>query len=162
MSDTHYGWDPGCGISLHDKIRNDMKQAMVSKDNEVRNTMRLIIGAFPDLTVPITLETGKKTTRVKKPEEITNDDILGIIRKFIKAEKTVLELKKEETSSYLELLERYLPQMATADEIRAWIRANVDLSTFKSPIQATGIVMKHFGSQAEGSLVQSVLKEMTA
>lgn len=162
MSDikNEYGWDASMGISLHDKIRQDMKRAMVNKDTAVRDTMRLIMGAFPSLTVSMTLESGKKTTRVKKPEEITDDDLLDIIRKFIKSEKTVLELKKEATSDYLELLNLYLPRMATAEEISQWVRDNVDLTAFKSPMQAMGSVMKHFGKLADGNLVKEVLKTM--
>ena len=146
------------GMSLHDKIRKDMKQAMVNKDTAVRDTMRLIIGAFPDLTVPITLESGKKTTRVKTPEEITDEDIQDILRKFVKAEKTVLEVKNKETSAYLELLNTYLPQMATPGQIEDWISQNIDFSKFKSPMQAMGSVMKHFGKLADGNLVKEILK----
>ena len=157
---SSYGWNASMGMSLYDKIRQDMKHAMLNKENTVRDTMRLIMGSFPDLTVSMTLESGKKTTRVKKPEEITDDDILDIIRKFAKSEKTVLEIKKETTSDYLELLNSYLPQMATSDEIRQWIKDNVDLSQFKSPMQAMGSVMKHFGKQADGNEVKAVLKDM--
>ncbi|WP_022664171.1 GatB/YqeY domain-containing protein [Desulfospira joergensenii] len=160
MQEPVYGWDDTMGISLHDKIRQDMKTAMVKKDTGVRDTMRLIIGSFPDLTVNITLESGKKTTRVKTPEEITDEDVLGIIRKFVKSEKTVLELKKETGSDYLTLLESYLPRMAGPEEIREWIRENVDLSQFKSPMQAMGTVMKHFGKLADGNRVKEVLKDM--
>ncbi len=155
-----YGWNASMGITLYDKIRQDMKRAMMNKDNAVRDTMRLIIGSFPDLTVSMTLESGKKTTRVKKPEEITDDDILDIIRKFAKSEKTVLEIKKETSSDYLDLLNTYLPQMATPAEIKQWIKDNVDLSQFKSPMQAMGAVMKHFGKQADGNEVKAVLKNM--
>ena len=155
-----YGWDASMGISLHDKIRQDMKASMLKKDTEVRDTMRLIMGAFPDITVPITLESGKKSTRAKKPEEITDEDIHDIIRKFVKSEKTVLELKKETTSDYLELLEAYLPKMATTEEIEAWIKTNVDFSTVKSPMQAMGTVMKHFGKLADGNQVKAILQGM--
>jgi uncharacterized protein YqeY len=155
-----YGWDASTGINLHDKIRQDMKTAMISKDKEVRDTMRLIIGAFPGLTVDMTLESGKKTTRVKTPEEITDEDIQNIIRKFAKSEKTVLDIKKETTSDYLELLNLYLPQMATAEEIGGWIKDNVDLASFKSPMQAMGNVMKHFGKLADGNVVKEVLKNI--
>jgi len=157
---SSYGWNASMGMSLYDKIRQDMKGAMINKDNTVRDTMRLIMGSFPDLTVSMTLESGKKTTRVKKPEEITDEDILDIIRKFAKSEKTVLEIKKETTSDYLELLNTYLPQMVTSDEIRQWIHDNLDLSQFKSPMQAMGSVMKHFGKQADGNEVKAVLKDM--
>ena len=155
-----YGWDASMESSLYDKIRQDMKTAMVKKNILVRDTTRLIIGAFPSLTVSITLESGKKTTRVKKPEEIIDDDILNIIRKFVKSEKTVLEIKKEATSDYLALLSCYLPRMATSQEIGQWVSENVDLSQFKSPMQAMGEVMKHFGKLADGNLVKEVLKNI--
>ncbi|MCP4719267.1 MAG: GatB/YqeY domain-containing protein [Desulfobacteraceae bacterium] len=157
-----YGWDASMGISLYNKIRQDMKGAMIKKDTLVRDTMRLIMGSFPSLTVSITLESGKKTNRVKKPEEIIDDDILNIIRKFVKSEKTVLELKKETTSDYLELLNFYLPRMATSQEIELWVSDNVDLARFNSPIQAMGTVMKHFGKLADGNQVKEVLKNMGA
>ena len=163
MTDTKqdYGWDPSMGTSLYDKIRQDMKTAMVKKDTLVRDTMRLIIGAFPTLTVNITLESGKKTTRVKTPEEITDDDLCNIIRKFIKSEKTVLEHKNETSSDYLELLNTYLPRMATPEEIEQWIRDHVDFENLNSPMQAMGTVMKHFGKQADGNQVKEVLKNFT-
>jgi len=159
-TENQYGWDASMGTSLYDKIRQDMKSAMMNKDTAVRDTMRLIIGAFPNLTVNITLESGKKTTRVKAPEEITDDDILNILRKFAKSEKTVLEHKNETTSDYLALLNQYLPKMATPEEIEQWIKDNVDFSGFKSPMQAMGTVMKHFGKLADGRQVQTVLKKM--
>jgi uncharacterized protein YqeY len=84
------GWNKDMQIPLLKKLKDDLKRAMLGKDNQVRDTIRIIMGEYPGLTVPITLESGKKTTRVKKPEEITNDDLLGIIRKLVKSEKTVL------------------------------------------------------------------------
>jgi len=157
---AQYGWDASMGISLYDKIRQDMKTSMLKKDTAVRDTMRLIMGAFPEITVPITLESGKKSTRTKPPEEITDEDIQNIIRKFVKSEKTVLELKNEDSSDYLELLESYLPKMATTEEIEAWIKSNVDFSTIKSPMQAMGTVMKHFGKLADGNQVKGILQGM--
>jgi len=159
---AQYGWDASMEISLYDKIRQDMKTSMLKKDTAVRDTMRLIMGAFPEITVPITLESGKKSTRVKTPEEITDEDIQNIIRKFVKSEKTVLEIKKETSSDYLSLLESYLPQMATTEEIEAWIKSNVDFSAVKSPMQAMGTVMKHFGKLADGNQVKGILQGITA
>ena len=145
-------------VSLHEKIKQDLKAAMRDKDKTARNTVRQIMAEFPGLTVPIELQSGKKTTRPKKPEEITDEDIIDIIRKLVKAEKTVLEAKKEASSGYLEMLESYLPQMATEEEITAWIQENIDFSDFKSPMQAMGPIMKHFGKLADGSLVKRILQ----
>jgi uncharacterized protein YqeY len=146
-------------MSLHDKLRADLKKAMLNKDPEVRNTMRLIMAEFPKLTVPITLDSGKKTTRLKKPEEITNDDIIGIIKGLVKSEQTVLELTRQETSEYMRILQSYLPKMVSREEIITWIKNNIDFSQYKNRMQAVGPVMKHFGKLADGKQVNQILKE---
>ena len=155
-----HGWGPSSGMALRDKIKADLKDALKGKNDAVRDTLRLIMGEYPSLTVPITLASGKKSFRVKRHEEMTDDDIIGIIQRLVKSEKTVLEFKGEEDSQYLRILEAYLPQMATAEEIGQWIRDNIDMTAYKSPMQAMGAIMKHFGKQADGNRVKSVLKEM--
>jgi uncharacterized protein YqeY len=154
-----YGWSREMSISLHDKLKNDLKKAMLQKDPEVRNTVRQIMAEFPKLTVPLTLESGKKSTRPKKPEEITDEDIFGIVKGLVKSEQTVLEFKKEETSEYLEVLQSYLPATASRQEITAWIKANIDFSQYKNKMQAMGPVMKHFGKLADGRQVNQILKD---
>ncbi len=153
-----YGWSSDNALSLHDKVRADLKTAMFGKDDSARDTLRQILSEFPNLTVPIVLESGKKTTRVKKPDEINDEDILDIIRKLVKSEKTVLEFKNEVSSPYLTLLEKYLPRMASEDEIKEWMAANLDFATFKNSMQAMGPIMKHFGKLADGNLVKKILQ----
>jgi len=148
-------------ISLHDKIKLDLKNAILQKQNDIRNTIRVIMGEYPKLTVPITLQSGKKTSRVKKPEEISDEDLLGIIRGLVKSEKTVLEIQKKESSPYLQVLESYLPKMAGRDEIMAWINENIDFSAYKSPMQAMAPIMKHFGKLADGNMVKGLLQELS-
>ena len=160
MSDkAEFGWNQDMQISLHDKLRADLKKAMLEKNEQVRNTLRLIMAEFPKLTVPLTLESGKKTTRLKKPEEITDDDVIGIIRGLSKSEQTVLEATGEKTSGYLDVLQTYLPKMVDQEEIISWIKDNIDFSQFKNRMQAMGPVMKHFGKLADGKLVNQILKE---
>ena len=158
-NDGEYGWSQEMKVSLHDKVRADLKAAMLNKDQEVRNTLRMVISEFPKLTVPITLESGKKSTRLKKPEEITNDDVIGIIKGLVKSEQTVLEATGQSTSEYLVNLQSYLPKMIDQEEIAAWIRDNIDFSEFKNRMQAMGPVMKHFGKLADGKIVNQILKE---
>jgi uncharacterized protein YqeY len=160
MSDsTEYGWNQEMPLTLLLKVKQDLKTAMLSKNQEARNTMRQIMAEFPKLTVPLTLESGKKSTRLKKPEEITNDDIIGIINGLVKSEQTVLEAKKEATSQYLEILQLYLPQMVSREEIMAWIKENIDFSQYKNKMQAMAIIMKHFGKTADGKQVNQILQE---
>ncbi|MGD8989865.1 MAG: GatB/YqeY domain-containing protein [Desulfobacterales bacterium] len=162
MSDTPhetYGWNPDMDTSLLAKLKVDLKQSMLQRDAAARSAIRQIMAEFPKLTVPITLESGKKSSRLKSSEEITNDDILGIILGLAKSERMVLEAKKEESSEYLNILELYLPRLANREEIIAWIKENVDFSEYKNKIQAMGTIMKHFGKQADGKMVNQILQE---
>jgi hypothetical protein len=154
-----FGWNPDWPISLLDKLKEDLKKAVLNKEPEIRNTIRQIMAEFPKLTVPITLESGKKSTRIKKPEEISDDDIIGVIQGLIKSEQTVLELTHQDTSKYLQILELYLPKMASREAIVAWIKANIDFAQYKNKMQAMKPIMQHFGKRADGRQVNQILQE---
>lgn len=143
---------------LLQRLKGDLKDAMRAKDNTRRDAIRQIMAEFPKLTVPLTLESGKKTTRPKKATEISDDDIIGIIRSLSKSEQTVLEITGKQSSGYLEALQAYLPQMADEQTIVAWIRDNIDFTQFANKMQAMGVIMKHFGKGADGKMVNSILK----
>lgn len=154
-----YGWNPEMDMPLLAKLKNDLKQAMLEKDVAARSAIRQIMAEFPRLTVPITLESGKKSTRLKTSAEITNDDIVGIIQGLAKSERMVLAAKKEEASDYLSILQLYLPRMAGREEIIAWIKENIDFSEYKNKMQAMGAIMKQFGKQADGKMVNEILQK---
>ncbi len=158
---AQYGWNKELNVSVLEKIRSDLKNAMLKRDDDVRSALRMIMSEFPKVTVPIQLEDGKKTTRPKTAAEITDDDVHGVIRGLVKSEKTVLELTRKASSPYLEILESYLPKMAGRDDIVQWISENIDFSKMKSAAQAMGPIMKHFGKLADGNLVKQILQEMT-
>ena len=162
MSDARaekYGWNQKMPLSLLDKLKTDLKQSMLNKDVEARSTIRQIMAEFPKLTVPITLQSGKKTTRPKNNEEITDDDIIGIIQGLVKSERMVLEVKNEASSTYLNILQLYLPKLATREEIIAWIEESIDFSAYPNKMQAMGKIMKHFGKQADGKMVNEILQK---
>jgi len=153
-----YGWNPDMPLPLQVKLKEDLKQAMRDRDEAGRNTIRQVMSEFFKLTMPVTLEGGKKSARPKQAEEITNDDIIGIIQGLIKSEHIVLEAKQEATSAYLQILEAYLPRQVAREEIVDWVRGNIDFSQFKIKMQAMGVIMKHFGKTADGKLVNDILK----
>jgi len=160
MSDA-YGWNESMDVSLLEKLKADLKTALRAKDGEAKDAIRVIMSEFPKLTMPITLESGKKTTRLKTDAEITNDDIQDIIKGLVKSEKVMLEAQKAESSRYMELLLSYLPRAATKEEVVAWIKANIDFSQFKNAMQAMGPIMKHFGKGADGVVVKEALAAVT-
>ncbi len=154
-----YGWNPEMDTPLLEKLKADLKQSMLQKNVAARSAIRQIMAEFPKLTVPITLESGKESTRLKSGDEITDDDIIGIILGLAKSERLVLEAKDEDSSEYLEILKQYLPRMADREEVIAWIKENIDFSEYKNKMQAMGTIMKHFGKQADGKMVNEILKQ---
>ncbi|MGD9972187.1 MAG: GatB/YqeY domain-containing protein [Desulfatirhabdiaceae bacterium] len=157
--DAQYGWNPEMSIPLLLKLKADLKTALLQKNQALKDAVRQIMSEFPKLTVPLTLESGKKSFRLKTQDEITDDDILHIIRGLVKSEKSVLEIRTDQSQDYLHILESYLPRMAEASEIIAWVDANIDFRKFKSPMMAMGPIMKHFGKKVDGNMVKAILSE---
>jgi hypothetical protein len=157
-----YGWSEESDLPLIQKLKQDLKHSMLHKHEVVRDAIRVIISEFPrKITVPIVLGTGKKSSRPKKDEEIKDDEIIAVILGLVKSEKQTMELKKEEESKYLEQLELYLPKKVSPAEIKSWIGENIDFSQVKNPMQAMGLIMKHFGKKADGNTVKDILKDIT-
>lgn len=135
-------------MALLEKLRNDLKQAMLAKDEEKKNTIKMVLGEIPRLN--------------KLANEVPTDvEVEGIIRKLIKSETQVLELTKKDPSqsTYIKVLLSYLPQSLSKEEIKEWITANIDLTKYDNPIKAMGEIMKGLKGKADGNIVRKVLSE---
>jgi uncharacterized protein YqeY len=132
-------------MGLFETIKKDLASALKAKDEVKKDALRVILG-----------ELGRLDN--KKPND---DEILKVIKKLAKAEKETLQHQGQSDSSpYLEVIESYLPSMASAEEITAWIKANIDFSQYKNKMQAMRDIMQHFGSQADGNAVKKILQQM--
>lgn len=132
-------------MRIQEQIKQDLKQAMKEKDEEKKNTLRIIIGEF-----------GRADAK-----ELSDDEVVKVIRKMIKSEQESLEYSGKPTDSrYIKILESYLPQMASEDEIRQWIAENIDFSNYKNKMQAMRDIMAHFGGGADGNQVKKILQSM--
>ncbi len=132
-------------MALQEIIRQDLKQAMKEKDEEKRNALRILIGEF-----------GRFETK-----ELTDADVIKIVKKLIKSEQEALShAGGPAPSRYIEILESYLPQTASDDAIRSWIAENIDFSRYKNKMQAMREIMAHFGSSADGGQVKKILENM--
>ncbi len=107
-------------MSLKDQITEDMKSAMRAKDSERLSTIRMLLAAVKQKEVD---------------ERVTVDDaaLIAIVDKLIKQRKDSIsqftaagrnDLADKETAE-LKVLEIYLPQRLSADEIAAEVAAIV-------------------------------------
>ena len=132
-------------MSLQEQIKKDLMAAMKAKDEETKSALRVILGELA--------RSDQKT--------LPDDQVIKTLQKLVKAEKEVIEKRGGgEDSPFMKVVEGYLPRMATDDEIRQWIGANIDFSQYKNKMQAMGLIMQHFGAGADGNRVKAVLQEM--
>ena len=126
-------------------MKKDLSAAIKAKDEKRKDALRVILGEFGRLD----------------KKELSDEEIVKILKKLMKSEKELLEQKGEgEESEFIKVIENYLPKMATEEEIKAWIQQNIDFSQFKNKMQAMGLIMKHFGATADGNFVKEIIQKM--
>jgi len=132
-------------MKLQERIKQDLTAAIKAKDEGRKAALRVILGEF---------------ARLDK-KELSDDEVIKILKKLNKSEREVLETKGDpQDSEFIKTLDSYLPQMATDAEIRDWIEQNIDFEALKNKMQAMGPIMKHFGATADGNAVKKILQAM--
>jgi len=132
-------------MKLKEQIKHDLIAAMKAKDAKKKSALRVVLGEFSRLD----------------RKELIDDDVVKILKKLIKAEKEVIQIKGERADcEFVTILENYLPKMATEAEIKSWIEQNIDFANFKNKMQAMGQIIKHFGTTADGNAVKEILQQM--
>ena len=149
---------------LTQKIRTDMTAAMKAKDALRVETLRGAMAAFTNELVA----KGRKPT-----EELADADAVAVLKRLGKQRKEAAEvyttggraeLAAKELSE-LKIIEEYLPQMASAEEIEKVARAKMaemgaaDASALG---KLTGAVMKEFAGRADGNEVKKILSSLFA
>ncbi len=107
-------------MTLKDQITEDMKTAMRAKDSERLGTIRLLLAACKQKEVDerIVLDDAAVVAIVDKLIKQRKDSIEA----FIKAERTDLADKE---ASEMKVLQAYLPQRMSADEVLTEVKAIV-------------------------------------
>ncbi len=132
-------------MNLQEQIKKDLAAAMKAKDEERKSVLRVIMGEF-----------GRQAQK-----EISDEDVVKIIKKLVKSEKEVLDKSGAgQSNRFIQVAESYLPRLATEEDIKSWIAANIDFGEFKNKMQAMRPIMQHFGANADGNLVKKILGQM--
>jgi uncharacterized protein YqeY len=130
-------------MSMQESLRVDLKNAMKARDTDRTGAIRILMGEFAR----------------QKEKVISDEQVIAIVKKLIKSERELLAAQGNEGSSFLTIMEEYLPKQASEAEIFAWTQENIDFSSFKSKMQAMKPIMLHFGSAVDGNQVKKVLEK---
>ena len=147
-------------MSLKDQITEDMKTAMRAKDSERLGTIRLLLAACKQREVD---------------ERIVLDDaaVVGLVDKLIKQRKDSIaafesaarqDLADKEAAE-ITVLQAYLPQRMSADEVLAAVKAIVVELGASGPGdmgKVMGVVKTRLAGKAEMSAVSAAVKSALA
>lgn len=149
---------------LHQKIKNEVKEAMLAKEAVRLTVVRGLLAAF----------TNELLTKKRKPtEELKDDQVMAVIKRVVKQHNDSIEqfkkggrkdLVKEEEAE-LKILEAYLPKMMDEKEIKK-VAVAVKVKLGFSDKSKTGIfigaIMKECKGSADGGLVKKIAEELLA
>jgi len=147
---------------LTQKIRTDMTAAMKARDDLRVQTLRGALAAF----------TNELVAKSKKPtEELADNDAITVLKRLAKQRKEAAEVYEkggraelaEKESKELKIIEEYLPQMASREDIEKVARAKKEalgVADASGAGKLTGAVMKEFGGSADGGVVKEVVASL--
>ena len=148
-------------MSLHQDIKEQVKDALRAKDTIRLNVLRGLLSAFTNEAV---------SKRRKPDEELSNEEVLTVIGRAVKQRKDSIEQFEkgdrvdlvEVEKSELAILETYLPVQMSRDEIITYVKDKLANPTTPEATrgnknQFTGFVMKELKGKADGALVKEVV-----
>ncbi|MGD1993350.1 MAG: GatB/YqeY domain-containing protein [Anaerolineae bacterium] len=147
-------------MSLKNQLQQDLKEAIRSQDAERKSVIRMCLSAI-------------QRAEVEQGGELDDPALVAVLQKEAKQRRDaiaqfegadrpdLLEAEKAE----LEILESYLPQMLSRDEIALEARQvieQVDASGMKDLGSVMRVLMPQMKGRAEGRLVNQVVRELLA
>ena len=145
-------------MPLFDTIQSDMYDAMKSGDKHKTGTLRVALSTLKD-------------KKIEKREELTDVEAIKIIQNLVKQRKEAADIYKENgrndlmenENAELEILNAYLPQMMSEDDLRILIKKVVD-DTGALNLSDIGKVMpevmKQSAGKADGKMAQSIVRDL--
>jgi len=145
-------------MPLVDKIQKDMYKAMKEKEKERINALRNSIGKL-------------KYRYIDKGDKLTEQEEIKVIQSLAKQRRESIEIYKqggrndlvETETKELSIIEEYLPQAMSEEEVRQLVRETVKETGAESMSdlgKVMPLVMKKGAGKVDGKLAQEVLREL--
>lgn len=145
---------------LKDKLNEDMKAAMLSKDAEKLSTIRMLKSAVQYHEIQ----------KGGAGYEATDEDILEVIGREVKKRRESIELYEkggrqelaDKEKKELELLQTYLPEQMGEEEIEKIVKEaieNTGATSMQDMGKLMGVIMPQVKGKADGNLVNKIVRE---
>lgn len=139
------------------RLMNDMKSAMKAGEKAELGALRNLIGKV-------------KAKQIDSGKTLTDDECIKVMATSAKQLKDSIHQYKnggrddlaENEAFELSIVERYLPEQMSEDDVRAIVQktiADVGAESMKDMGKVMGVAMKAVGGEADGSIVQKMVRE---
>ena len=150
-------------MSLREKIDDEYKNALKSKDKNKISTYRLILSGLKDLDIQNRSGPNKKDT--------DDDDIKKLLRKMIKQRTESIEIYKKNNRQDLlqieenevKIMSEYLPKQLSEDDTKKLCEQvinKINASSLKDMGKAMGELKKNHSNSVDFSLAGKIIKEI--
>jgi len=140
------------------QLQNDLKKAMLNQDAERKATIRMSLSAI-------------KNAEIDRGRELEDSEIQAIIQKEVKSRRETIEDAKRAqrpdiitgTEAEIEILETYLPQQLSHEEIEALVGeaiAEVGATSPREIGQIMKVLMPRVRGQADGNQVNQIVRQL--
>ena len=159
---------------LKDKIQEDLNQAIKRKDETACSTLRGVLASVlskeKDKRYKISKEE-QDPEKLDKESKLTEEEFLHIVSSEAKKRKeAIIEYEKggrtdlaEKEKAELGILEKYLPEQLSEEEIKAIVKQAIKetgASDMKDMGKVMAKAMPKAGGRADGSEISKIVKEL--
>jgi uncharacterized protein len=149
-------------MSLHETIKEQLKNAMRAKDEVSLRTVRGMLTSF----------TNELVATGRKPQELlTDEEVLTVVRRLAKQRKESIAQfiagNREDLAigerEELAVLDAYLPQMMSEEEVRKIVeakKAELGIDDKAKLGLFVGTLMKELKGKADGAIVKQIAESL--
>lgn len=151
-------------MSIRDDITTAMKTAMRAKDAESLSAIRLIMAKLKDADI---------AARPKGVEQISDDEVLGMLRSMIKPRREAIELYEKgnrpelaaKEKAEITVIESFLPRALNEDEMQAAVReaaASTGATSLKDMGRVMAALKEKHGAALDMARIGAIVKAQLA
>lgn len=142
-------------MDIREKIMSDVKTAMRDKDQLKLNALRFLQAAIKNKEIDM------------RPNPITADDVMAVIKKLVKQRKESIEQYQtanrqdlvDQEMSELKILETFLPSQMSREQVEILVMEVITALNAKT-VKDMGPVMKEVIAKAQGTADNKMVSEV--
>ena len=142
-------------MEIREKITADVKAAMIAKESLKLGALRMLQAAIKNREIDM------------RPNPITEDEVMGVVKKLIKQRKESIEQFAQagrqdlvdQEAAELKVLEVYLPAQLSREQIEALVTEVIAALGAKT-VKDMGPVMKEVIAKSGGAVDNKIVSEV--